>query len=100
MPEDARAEIEASFGFLRELTGEKPASFAYPNGQPGRDYTDIHVGMVRRAGFSLAVSTAPGPASPSDDRYELPRVALWSASSWKLTANIARIYLRQRRPEN
>lgn len=91
-PAEARSEIEGSFGFLRELTGEKPSSFAYPNGRPGSDYADIHVAMVRDAGFALAVSTVPGSASSAADRYQLPRIGIWSASDWKLTANLARSY--------
>jgi peptidoglycan/xylan/chitin deacetylase (PgdA/CDA1 family) len=93
-PDEARGEIDGSFGFLRELTGERPVSFAYPNGQPGRDYNAMHVDFVRRAGFDLAVTTAPATATASDDRYQLPRVAIWSATAGKLTANLARTYLQ------
>jgi peptidoglycan/xylan/chitin deacetylase (PgdA/CDA1 family) len=92
--EAARSEIDGSFAFIRELTGKKPVSFAYPNGRPGRDYHAEHVEMVRRAGFELAVSTATRGASPSDDLYQLPRIGIWSATDWKITANLASIYLQ------
>ena len=56
----ARREMLASKATLEEVTGAPVELFAYPNGQPHRDYLRSHVDMVREAGFSAAVSSAWG----------------------------------------
>ncbi len=89
---EAQNEIDSSYGTLTDLLGKSPRTFAYPNGQPGQDYSAAHVEMVRNAGFECAVSTAARCAARNDDPFELPRVTIWSATSAKLTANLARIY--------
>jgi len=91
--QQAQDEINSSFAYLRDLTGEPPHAFAYPNGQPGRDYDSSHVDMVRRTGFKCAVSTEARYASKHDNPFELPRVTIWSGTSARLTVNLARIYL-------
>ena len=85
----AQAEIRASRRYLEELLGRGVDGFAYPNGKPGRDYTAEHVGLVRDCGFEFAVSTAPGAARRTDDRYQLPRVGVWSTAPWKILLNMA-----------
>jgi hypothetical protein len=63
--------------------------FAYPNGEPGRDYGARDVTLVRRLGFRAAVSTAWGFADPHSDSLQLPRVGSWGASAWRYSARIA-----------
>jgi peptidoglycan/xylan/chitin deacetylase (PgdA/CDA1 family) len=75
---DAWREIEQSKHDLEALLGRTVSLFAYPNGQPGRDYRDEHVRMVRDAGFSAAVSTACGAAHHRSDVFQLPRFTPWS----------------------
>ena len=73
----AAGEIEGSKHDLEALLGEPVTLFAYPNGKPGRDYASHHAEMVRRAGFTAAVSTAPGAASAVSDPFQLPRFLPW-----------------------
>jgi peptidoglycan/xylan/chitin deacetylase (PgdA/CDA1 family) len=76
-PADAREEIAGGKADLESIIGEPVALFAYPNGKPGRDYAAEHVSMVRKAGFSAAVSTSTGVARAEADVYQLPRFTPW-----------------------
>ncbi len=69
-------EISGNAQALANLTGQRPTSFAYPNGKPGTDYGPAHVDMVRRAGFVNAVSTHTGVGTSTAPRFELPRFVL------------------------
>lgn len=73
----ARSEIIEGKGRLEDIVGERITVFAYPNGAPGRDYTDEHVDMVREAGFEAAVSTAWGASGSQDDIFQLRRFSPW-----------------------
>ena len=75
--DEARAEIELGKHDLETRLDAPIRVFAYPNGRPGKDYTDEHVGMVRECGFELAVSTVPKAARRADDRFQLPRHTPW-----------------------
>jgi peptidoglycan/xylan/chitin deacetylase (PgdA/CDA1 family) len=66
---------------LESVLGEKLCLFAYPNGSPGKDYAARHIDMVKRAGYTAAVSTAWGAAASAVDRYQLPRVMPWDATA-------------------
>jgi peptidoglycan/xylan/chitin deacetylase (PgdA/CDA1 family) len=70
----AEQEIVASRDAIAQLTRAPVRAFAYPNGKPGVDYAPEHVEAVRRAGFTVAVSTVWGAATPADDVLQLPRV--------------------------
>ncbi len=94
---DAAHEIRTSRATLQALTGQKVEMFAYPNGQPGKDYDLRHARMVEEAGFIGAVSTIPGAASSSDDLYQIPRFTPWYGASWRSGVQFLRNY---RRPIN
>lgn len=81
--DDATAyrEIQTSKATLEAVIGATVRLFAYPNGQPQRDYARRHVEMVRKAGFSAAVSHAWGACHPGSDRFQLPRMKPWETSS-------------------
>ena len=91
-PERARREIADSKDALEGITRAPVKLFAYPNGQPDRDYDRQHVQMVRAAGFSGAVSTAWGAAGPHTDRYQLPRMLPWDKSPVRFSARLLRTY--------
>jgi len=93
---EARREIENGKGELEQLTGTDVALFAYPNGQPGRDYSDRHAAMVRDAGFRAAVSTAPGAAEAADDPLQLPRFGPWAEGKLRFGLRAARLSLLNR----
>lgn len=75
--DQASAEILGSKVALEEHLQTPVSLFAYPNGRPENDYAQIHVQMVRDAGFAAAVSTAPGAADPNSDLFQLPRFTPW-----------------------
>jgi peptidoglycan/xylan/chitin deacetylase (PgdA/CDA1 family) len=89
---DGEAEIVASRDRLVELTGAPVRGFAYPNGKPGVDYSREHVEAVRRAGFSVAVSTTWAAARAGADRWQLPRVGFTDTSRWRFPLRLLRAY--------
>jgi peptidoglycan/xylan/chitin deacetylase (PgdA/CDA1 family) len=91
----ARREIAASKHDLEAMLGKPVRLFAYPNGKPARDYTPEHVRMVAAAGFTAAVSTAPGVARRDADVYQLPRFTPWSRKPLRFDLMMLR-NLRQR----
>jgi peptidoglycan/xylan/chitin deacetylase (PgdA/CDA1 family) len=66
----ARYEIAESRAALGNMLGAPIEHFAYPFGQ----FTADTIELVRRAGYSSAVTVLPGMARASDDRLRLPRI--------------------------
>lgn len=97
--EQAIAEIKGSKDFLEYLTGDAITLFAYPNGKPEVDYSTAHVELVRRLGFSAAVSTAPGVSTAASDYFQLPRFTPWDKTrlrfGLRLAANFRQIDVRK-----
>ncbi len=91
---EARREIAASKQTLESVTGHPVRLFAYPNGNPGLDYGEAHVAMVRELGFDAAVSTAWGCAGMRSDRYQLPRFTPWDRPLPRYLARLALMRLR------
>jgi peptidoglycan/xylan/chitin deacetylase (PgdA/CDA1 family) len=75
----SRAEREIADGrdLLEQMIGAPVPVFAYPNGEPHKDYGSDHVMLVRRLGFAGAVSTASGVATSRSDPFQLPRFRPW-----------------------
>ena len=67
----SRAQLCAQFGVPVE-------HFAYPYGS----FKDDTVGLVKRAGYSSAVSVVAGVARPTDDPYRLPRMLVDGERGW------------------
>ena len=84
----ARAEIGEGKRDLERILDAEIAAFAYPNGRPGKDFERRHAEMVRDAGFSLAVTTAPGCVSSSGNPYQLGRFSVWHRTRPKLIARL------------
>lgn len=91
--EEAEREIVTSRKTLQTLLNDDIATFAYPNGRPGRDYEKLHVDMVQRAGFEVAVSTAWGAARSDMDRFQLARIAPWDNTPLRFGLRVARSYV-------
>ena len=85
----ALEEMSASKERLESLTGERVTLFAYPNGKPGTDYTQVHVGLARRTGFTAACSTGWGVAKSGCDLFQIPRFTPWDRSSWRYALRLA-----------
>jgi peptidoglycan/xylan/chitin deacetylase (PgdA/CDA1 family) len=94
--EQAREEISTSRRVLESITGRRVMAFAYPNGQPGDDYTERDRDIVRELGFDCALSTWWGVASRDSDRYQLPRFTPWDRSPDRW---LARLLLAFSRPD-
>lgn len=88
--EQARREIDQSRQHLEAILGEPVRHFAYPNGVPGRDLSNVTAKLVRDMGFDSAVTTAWGAARLGADSLQLPRFTPWDRSRWKFGARLAR----------
>ena len=62
---------------LRLLGFAKPTVFAYPNGAPGRDYSDRDVDLVGQCGSQADVSPAPAVNDRGADTLQLRRFTIW-----------------------
>lgn len=70
-------EIAEGKEFLEATLKDKISLFAYPNGKPGADYLPEQASIVRKLGFSAALSTQQGSATASSDIFQLPRFTPW-----------------------
>jgi peptidoglycan/xylan/chitin deacetylase (PgdA/CDA1 family) len=71
-PDEQRAQIERSRDDLAAWTGTRPTAFSYPFGSPGGDFDATTERLVREAGFTEIVTTAPtGPGA----RHTVPDVS-------------------------
>ncbi len=80
---DAEHEIKAGKATLEALLQQPVSLFAYPNGKPGADYLPRHVELVQQAGFSAAVTTAPGVSTTGVDHLQIPRFSPWDAKRFR-----------------
>ncbi len=87
--ESAREDIVRGKHMLEDIIGKSVRLFAYPNGQPLKDYSDDHVAVVKEAGFDAAVTTRWGVADRTSDPYQLPRFTPWDKSSTKFLLRMA-----------
>ena len=78
-PEAIEAEAIGSKQAIERETGVPVTLFAYPNGQPG-DYTEDSKAILRKCGFSCAVSTSAGVNTAATDRFSLRRRHVWDAT--------------------
>ncbi len=86
----AYEEIATSKTILESLLRQPVRTFAYPNGKPGSDYLPEHPEIVRKLGFSLAVSTAWGAARQSTDQFQLPRFTPWRQTRVGFASQVAK----------
>jgi len=85
----AAEEIALSKRRLEAMLDRPVRLFAYPNGRPRTDYTDVHVEQVRAAGFAAACSTATGVATRQSDLLQLPRFTPWDRQPWRFGARLS-----------
>ena len=91
---DARREIERNKAALEDIIGTSICTFAYPNGNPGRDYDARHVAMLRACGYRYALTTAAGTAHPGTDPLQVPRFTPWDRTRARYLARLAANYFR------
>ncbi len=88
--DDARQQIGDSKHFLEDLLGERVGLFAYPNGEPGEDYSPATVELVRRLGFDAAVSTQWGASRMGDDPLQIKRFTPWDKTRLRFGLRLLR----------
>jgi peptidoglycan/xylan/chitin deacetylase (PgdA/CDA1 family) len=76
-----RDEIETSLRALETWTGKPVTALAYPNGQPGVDYTDDTIALLRAAGVDVAFTTRAGFAGAAEAALEQPRFLMLAGIS-------------------
>jgi len=86
-------ELADSKSYLESLLDEPVDLFAYPNGNPDRDYALRHVAAVRAAGFKAAVNVSWGYADSGTDPFQLPRIWPWDRTPGRFTLRLWRTYL-------
>ena len=88
----AEREIVDNKSELETIIGQPIETFAYPNGQPHRDYDWRHVAMLKRCGYRHALTTAAGTATRSSSAWQLPRFTPWDKSRERYVARLMRNY--------
>jgi peptidoglycan/xylan/chitin deacetylase (PgdA/CDA1 family) len=86
---EIRREVGECKRALESLLGQRVDLFAYPNGQPQRDYGPEAVRAVLDCGFEAAVSTAKGVASYGIDSMQLPRFTPWDHAQARFVSRLA-----------
>ncbi|MFQ5668581.1 MAG: polysaccharide deacetylase family protein [Candidatus Binatia bacterium] len=71
--EDQREQIRENKVRLERWTGRPVTAFAYPNGQPGQDYTADTVELVGESGFEFGFTARHGFARPEEPDLERSR---------------------------
>jgi peptidoglycan/xylan/chitin deacetylase (PgdA/CDA1 family)/glycosyltransferase involved in cell wall biosynthesis len=87
---DAYREIADSREQLEDLIGGRVSAFAYPNGVPQKDFGSEHVAMVKRAGYTSAVTTHWGAASQDTSMFQVPRFTPWGPGLLKMQLQLIR----------
>lgn len=87
--DEAAHEIISGKDALEAMVQAPVTCFAYPNGRPDADYTRRDVALVRKAGFTMAVSTSWGAARSDSDAFELPRFTPWDRSAMRFGLRLA-----------
>lgn len=88
---DAENEIAVSREIIEGIVGTQVTAFAYPNGRPGIDFNQVHVDMVRRAGYRTAVTTHWGAARSSTIMpLQVPRFTPWGPSKSRMAFQVVR----------
>jgi peptidoglycan/xylan/chitin deacetylase (PgdA/CDA1 family) len=103
-PAAAEMEIQKTAALLQQELGDRPRSFAYPNGQPG-DITDQVQRCVAQAGFSAGFNMTSDFIQPTQPHFDLNRYgnprsldeleatvsgSLHRYASWKRTLGLSR----------
>lgn len=89
-PDEAYREIAGAREALEAIIRAPVRAFAYPNGVPDRDFSAEHVAMVKRAGYTAAVTTHSGAATRATSAFQIPRFTPWGPSAMKMDVQFAR----------
>lgn len=92
-PDRAWREIVGSRAMIEKACGFAPDAFAYPNGRPA-DYNETVQSLVRKAGFTCAVTTSFGLNTRRTSPYDLRRGGPWDSDLPMFALRLASIRLR------
>lgn len=84
----AVAEIATGKARLEDIINAPVESFAYPNGQPGKDFHPCHRDSLAGLGFNCAVTTQQGVAAADTDPFMLPRFTPWDRQPARFLARL------------
>jgi len=93
--QSARANISEGKIQLESIIKAPVHIFAYPNGIPGKDYSERDVEIVKKLGFKAAVATHWGVARYGSDIFQLPRFTPWDQNPQRF---LLRMWLNLFRP--
>ena len=74
--EETEAQLVRSCEAIRQHLGQQPMTFAYPNGTKA-DFNNVTKQILKRLGFTCAVTTEFGINEPGADMFELKRGRPW-----------------------
>ena len=74
--QETEAQLLRSCEAIRQHLGQRPMTFAYPNGTKV-DFNDVTKKTLKRLGFKCAVTTEFGINEPGADMFELKRGRPW-----------------------
>lgn len=95
--EVAREEIRRSKEYLEELLSIDVKFFAYPNGKFNTDFSEEHIEIVEKLGFSAAFATNWGISRPlRDGMFRLKRFTPWDRNPWLFTLRLFLVLLSER----
>ncbi len=92
--DEAAREVKDGKAQLEKITGKKLKYFAYPSGRAGLDYQQVHMDVVKQAGFIAALTTNDGAIDQHANPYELPRISVDYTNKFKFGASVARGYMQ------
>ena len=72
----AEFEIKGSIENLKRITGKEINYFAFPNGQPGLDFGDRELKILKETGIKLVFSTESNKIKGSFHNYVVPRIGI------------------------
>lgn len=87
---EAVREIGETREILEGVMGAPVRMFAYPNGRPYVDFASHHVNIVKKAGYSSAVTTQWGVAEVGSSVYQIPRFTPWGKDPLRILLQLSR----------
>ena len=88
--QEVQSEVGAARERLQAIVRGPVNGFAYPNGRPYADFSNLHIDAVKRAGYRYAVTTHWGVASATTSLFQIPRFTPWAERDWHITFQLAR----------
>ena len=88
-PATAYQEIVHAREQLEFFVRGKVTAFAYPNGVPKTDFDSEHIEMVKRAGYTCAVTTHRGAATNATSVFQIPRFTPWGPTAVRMHMQFA-----------